>query len=467
LLLIGSEKSNRDSIVTDYTTASSMAMHQQEFSTYEATKAQERNSSQADKIHWEQDSAYRKKAYRQLHHQNGIIGSFQIRLLEAADLKRSHWSPLGLGPVKLLGLSKAVGAVSSFVSFTLDRGSNDAEINPSPDSKPAAKRLELPPCFVSSVIPQDNNPVWTNCYFDLRLLKGALQDSQPIRICIRVDEESTAVENLIPGVQTGGDSRLLGTGTLDLTSLCLGQIVESGQPQVGVLDTWVDLYKEGGNESTSARDLKSDDGLMKNPAEDLVNSNGTMGRVRVLVSYNPNGMEPQPNDIVALEAFARIQPRQASCRPILPPLLPLHVVKTSGPWLLVEYQLSERRRYNDKKAFLRLHRNSVFVIERRNFIDETLNLALLPADVFMSTPLGDATKDILGPAFIAGKQLLMPALLSSKLLWMALRTTALASITGVQAATSAFVNEGSTSLTQDGGADQQHFKNKNYKFVTL
>jgi hypothetical protein len=447
--------------------------HQQEFSTYEATKAQERNSAQADKIHWEKDAAFRNQPYRNLHHQDGLIGTFQIRLLEAADLKRSHWSPLGLGPVKLLGLSKAFGPVSSFVSCSWDRGTTSSKTY-SPDSKPAAKPLDLPPCFVSPVNPQDNNPVWTNCYFDLPLVKGMWKDSQPIRLKVRVDEDGTVMENLLPGVPSGGDSRLLGTGSLDLTSLCLGQIVEGlemGQPQVGVLDTWIPIRKEA--ESSPKHNMKQEpqQGLKKGQLDDTSkpnnNNSSIMGRVRVLVSYLPNGMEPQPNDIVALEAFARQDPRKSSCRAVLPPLLPLHVVRISGPWLLVEYELSSRhRRGNCGKAFLRLHRNSVFVIERKNYMDGTLNLALMPADVFMSTPLGNAVKDLLGPAFVAGRQLLMPALLSSKLVWMAVRTTALASVTGVQAATSAFVNEGSNSLTQDNDADQHH-KQQKYKFVTL
>lgn len=451
---------------------SSFDSHQQEFSTYEATKAQERNSSQADKIHWEKDAAYRNQPYRHLHHQNGVIGSFQLRLIEAADLKRSHWSPLGLGPVKLLGLSKAHGQVSSFVSFSWDRNTSFDVKAHSPDSKPAAKPFELPPNFVSPIIPQDSNPVWTNCVFDLALMKGMWQDSQPIRLAVRVDEDGTMVENFLPGVPSGGDSRLLGTGSLDLTSLCLGQIVKGpglGQPQVGVLDTWIPIKKVG-ESSLKGKRMEQDakhQGLKKHILDDdlKAENNDVMGRVRVLVSYQPNGMEPQPNDIVALEAFARQDPRNSSCRAVLPPLLPLHVVKTSGPWIMVEYNLL-RRHHRNSKAFLRLHRNAVFVIERKNLMDETLNLALLPADVFMGSPLGSAAKDILGPAFIAGRQLLMPALLSSKLVWMAVRTTALASVTGVQAATSAFVNEGSNSLTHENDSEHRQ-KQQNYKFVTL
>ena len=48
------------------------------------------------------------------------MGTFSVRLLEAAELKRSYWSALALGPMKHLGLSKAHGQISSFVSFCLD-----------------------------------------------------------------------------------------------------------------------------------------------------------------------------------------------------------------------------------------------------------------------------------------------------------------------------------------------------------
>jgi hypothetical protein len=323
---------------------------------------------------------------------------------------------------------------------------------------------------------QDDNPVWTNCFFDVQLRKGDFQDGQKICLSVRVDEESTAVENLLPGVPSGGDSRLLGTGCLDLTSLCLGQTSQTGQPQVGVLDTWINISQEKVGDGIAEQedkeypnDLDKKKKAAKEGKEGATDYPNSTGRVRILVSYLPNGMEPKHNDIVALEAFARQNPRKSSCRPILPPLLPLQVVKTSGSWLLVDYELPgrSRRSSSDKRALLRLHRNSVFVIERKNIVDGTLNLAMLPADVFMSSPLGGATREVLGPAFVAGKQLLMPALLSSKLLWMAVRTTAVASISGVQAATGAFVNEGSNSLTNGGEGSQRRQRSDNYKFVSV
>jgi hypothetical protein len=132
----------------------------------------------------------------------------------------------------------------------------------------------------------------------------------------------------------------------------------------------------------------------------------------------------------------------------------------------VEYQLSNA---SQKKACLKVHRNAVFVIERRNIIDSTLNLALLPADVFLSTPLGQTTRHLLSPVVVAGQQLLAPALFSSRLLWMTVRATAMASLCGVNAATRSFLHEGKSSMSR---SDENPTKGrtalrKSGQFVTL
>ena len=464
------------------------ALGESEFATYEAKKAQELNATQADQIHWEREAAYRNQNYRHLYHQQGLIGTFQIRLLEAADLQRSYWSALAIGPVRLLGFSKAHGAVSSFVSFTFDpeapaRAEEAAATadsrNQKMDAKPAPRSPFIKPCFVSPVAAHDDNPVWTNTHFSLPLRKGVLRDGQPIKVQIRVDEDATAVENILPGVPSGGDSRLLGTGEVDLTYLCMGQMIETGQPQVGVLDTWIPIYLRRKHQEKQREDAEATFRELNNPYDPLKKppphkddeeaANTPTGRVRVLVSYQPHGMEPQPHDIVALEVYARQDFKAASCRPILPPRLPLHVLETSGPWLLVEYQLANSRQ---TKACLKIHRNAVFVIERRNIIDSALNLALLPTDFFLSTPLGQTTRNLMGPLVIAGKQLLAPALFSSRLVWMAVRTTAMASFMGVHAATRSFVNEGTLSLTRDNENPNRNGAVRKggggtHKFVTL
>lgn len=462
------------------------ALGESEFATYEARKAQELNATQADQIHWEREAAYRNQNYRHLYHQQGLIGTFLIRLLEAADLKRSYWSALAIGPVKLLGLSKAHGAISSFVSFTYDpeapssseRAADAVNSTSRGDSKPAARSPMIRPCFVSPVAPLDDNPVWTNTQFSLPLRKGVLRDGQPIKLQLRVDEDATAVENILPGVPSGGDSRLLGTGEVDLTSLCMGQMIETGQPQCGVLDTWVPIYLRRKHQEKQRQDAEHTLLELNNPYDPLKKppppkdeeeaANTPTGRVRILVSYQPHGMEPQPHDIVALEVFARQDVRAASCRPILPPRLPLHVLETSGPWLLVEYLLTNNP--HQSKACLKIHRNTVFVIERRNIIDSTVNLALLPADAFLSTPLGRTTRNLVGPMVLAGKQLLAPALFSSRVMWMAVRTTAMASLSGVHAATRSFVTEGTSSFTRHDENPNRNGavrKSRNQKFVAL
>lgn len=508
--------------------------------TYEATKAAERVRVQPDPIHWHDSTAFRDSSYRQLHHQrNGTVGVFAVRLLQAHNLQRSHWSPLALGPVKHLGLSKAHGAVSSFCTFRLDftssstttttsstgsSSSRGAPQNPTRDDKlflsesvrgmsrgqsmmdaqqhssnqdwtdrkPAAKPSQRnaassatstfnsknSPCFVSPVIPNDNNPVWDSCALEFALKKGACHpDGSRILLRVNVEEEGTAVEQfLLPGLPTSNNnnnnSRLLGSGVLDLTELCLGE-TPSGNPLPGVRDAWITLTlpnnnsndpdshsedrstaaAEGGEKFASAAasvpDFSKDKDPLAQPPSSSSSSSASVsskstGQVRVLVSYQPFGMEPQAKDIVALEAFARCHVASASCRPVLDPLMPFTIMDRRGSYLLASYLLPDGRR----SACVRLHRNAVFVIERQNVWDAATNLALLPVDVARSTPLGQAVQDALTPVATAGRELLMPALLSAKLIWMAVRTTGLGVASGVWALTGTVWHEGATSLTR-------------------
>lgn len=77
--------------------------------------------------------------------------------------------------------------------------------------------------------------------------------------------------------------------------------------RMGMLDVWVPLYRPANNNT---------------PSE-------SRGKVHLLISYEPNGMSPKPNDVVALESFAR-RPHSDTpslnvgslIAPILPPLSP-------------------------------------------------------------------------------------------------------------------------------------------------
>jgi hypothetical protein len=472
--------------------------------TYEATMAALSAAQQPDPIHWVGQAAFRESRYRQLHHQCGVSGIFSVRLLQARHLRRSHWSPLALGPVKLLGWSKAHGAVSSFCEFSLDFGTNREEEehlerralralhhqyshSSVGDRKPAAKSKSetnskaKKPLIVSPVIPHNDHPVWGDtCHFEFPLKKGAAPaDGMRILLTVHVREEATAVEQIFPRDHGDGNThhRLLGRGQLDLTDLCLGDDAITGQALPGVMDAWIDLtlprHDDGdddtdmdmhmgdssgedckpaasllSNDSTSSLPTKAKDPLLKksrstSSASTEDTSNASYGQVRVLVSYQPVGMDPQPKDIVALESVARQNRHYASCRPVLDPLMPFTVLDRRGSYVLAEYMLQDTSR---TKVCVRLHRNAVFVIERQTILDAATNLALLPVDVALSTPLGHAVQQALTPLVHAGGELLMPALLSAKLVWMAARTTGLGVASGLFALTGTLWREGATSL---------------------
>ena len=499
-------------------------------------------SQQPDPIHWMHHVTFREHRYRLLHHQCGTIGIFTVRLLQATQLRRSYWSPLALGPVKMFGLSKAHGPVSSFCEFTLDfvnhsdhacHSNNSSRTNRHDgnggDRKPPARTNTTTtnrsnssnnnnnnnpnkPMMVSPVIPNNDHPVWGDtCHFEFPLRKGAApHDGMRVVLNVTVREDATAVEQMIPGMNhILHPHRMLGVGQIDLTELCFGENIITGQPLPGVRDAWIDLTlpRNQNDENDDENDSNSDcnntgshdhhqDMDRKRPAQNTTstwhhsdhsdtkkdplatldsrdptsnhninnnnnssNNNSNYGKVRVLVSYQPVGLEPQSKDIVAFESFARHYVRTTSCPPILDPLLPLTVLDRRGSFLLVEYRImassssttTTSARQQHEKVCVRVHRNAVFVIERQNIIDAATNLALLPVDVALSTPIGRATQRAMTPVVVASRELLMPALLSAKLVWLAARTTGLGVTHGLLALTGTLWHEGTTSLTSGGG----------------
>lgn len=284
--------------------------------------------------------------------------------------------------------------------------------------------------------------VWDNCQFEFPLRKGACKDGQRVLLQVRVEEEGTAVESFLPA------NRLLGIGSFDLTDLCLGETSE-GLPLPGVRDAWFPIYYSSEDDENSESERSNSDRSLNALQPSPSASKQETGRVRILVSYNPVGMDPQCNDIVALEAFARRDPARNSCRPLLSPLAPLTVLDRRGAYILAEYYIPEAT----TKVTVRLHRNAVFVVERQNWVDGVHNLALLPVDAVLSTPLGRGVRQAATPFVIAANELLMPAMLSVKLVWMAARTTGLGVVKGIQALGSTVWQEGSSSLTKQNTND--------------
>jgi hypothetical protein len=265
----------------------------------------------------------------------------------------------------------------------------------------------------------------------------------PVMLHVKVMEDVTATEGLV-FLGPSDQDRVLGIGQLDITDLVLGTTTATttttgsggvgggGGLHVGVVDAWIPIYK--------VHDHK----------------NEPTGRVRIMLQYTPHGLTPQPQDLVAFEAFAR--PRaDSSVSPILPPLQPMRVLQTRGAWLLVEYYTrlnpvdttdgdgtvfraaTAAAAATTKKATMRLHRNAVFCIERSTVLDAAVRLALLPADIVMSTPLGQHAAHVATPWLQAAGDVIMPALLTARLIVMAVRTTGMAAWSGVGAGVGAIV----------------------------
>ena len=632
-------------------------------STYELQQAATYASSQPDPISWSSSASYRRRPYRHLAHQDGTIGTFSVRLLECRDLERSHWSLLGLGPVRHLGLSRAVGDVSAYAELSLGWSSDAAaaaasaasaateasadnadssgghvdssggigassgpvalsEVNSSEESEPDAEDLDAEdlddrkPAAVpllqpqpdlmsmslrdaaahsmqkmarqdaadddgdggtkpaaaavissddggrvesmhgldsttgarsvrsgsrvhrSSTVRRNNNPIWptvqrdgNRSLFAIRLHKRRYNttndgdddgddtigrggggrsnrntDGQRIQLRLVVKEEMTGLENAIPdpfglGLTRGGidgagsNGGTIGMASVDVTELALGcsggaegekendddenssDNTRNGGGGRGVIDAWADLTlpvdTSHAGVARSAAHTAALSGSSEAKEETTKASHKRTGRVRVLVSYEPHGMEPRRGDVAALECFARRDPSTSSCRILIPPLSPLRVLDVIGSHCLVEYDLPQpdmealttrdrKKQYgteNDhhsqhthrdhkggggnssarKTGRARIHRNSLFVIERTNAVDGAVNLALAPVDAYLSTPLGRATSQIAGPLLDAAGELVAPAMLTGRLMMASASTVGAVGLTSAGAIASTVV----------------------------
>ncbi|KAL7528780.1 hypothetical protein ACHAWF_002700 [Thalassiosira exigua] len=216
--------------------------------------------------------------------------------------------------------------------------------------------------------------------------------------------------------------------------------------RMGMMDVWVPLYRP----SAFANNNGNDDGR---PIE-------TSGKVRLLVSYEPHGMTPKRDDVVALESFARRPHASDDSRspsdlgpvasPVVPPLAPLLVADVRGPYLLLECPTSRTitsvdRAGNvkssrvDRAHRVRVRRTAAFVAERRTFADACGDVARWPGDAALSTPIGREIADVAAPIVAGCAELAGPAVLWGRLMMAAGGTGVRAGLAGARAATEAVV----------------------------
>ena len=225
--------------------------------------------------------------------------------------------------------------------------------------------------------------------------------------------------------------------------------------RMGLLNVWVPLHHPSDVTMSSSSSSEGKDKSKDFPG---------VGKVHLLISYEPYGMMPKRDDVVALESFARRPFDQVSVggsgfgsnngsviNPILPPLCPFLVIDIKGSYLLLQYATSRTvtsvdRLGNCKSSRwerthrVRIHRNAVFVIERRTFLDVAGNIARLPGDIVLSTHIGQELAEATAPVVAGAMELMAPAFMSVKLLWGAGGLGVRAGLAGAKAATEAVVS---------------------------
>ena len=364
--------------------------------TYEQANAKKLNLTATDPIHYNAKYSYRNSPYRHLHHQNGKIGTFKVRLVESKNLKRRHWSMLGLGPIKHLGLSRAHGEVSSFATLRLHfvsrREGNDIAQSKSSDSftvdrddpNLAWEESESIASVVSastsaSVTASASTPASASASASVPN-SSSYEIKKQDRKSIRPSKSYFSKEYRSSTIRSNSNPKWPTVQSEQNTSFFEMDLEKASMPQDGMeiflriqmreevtpADSIVPVKGGSGNGilgiatvnltplvlrgfgSDASCDLDGVDVWDKwvelpSPQQtdkktDTGGDDGT-SQVRFLISYEPVGFSPRRGDTVALESFARQPYATSPFRPILPPLTPMRVKDIRGEHLLCLFEL--------------------------------------------------------------------------------------------------------------------------------
>ncbi|KAG2527304.1 hypothetical protein JM16_003506 [Phytophthora kernoviae] len=227
----------------------------------------------------------------------------------------------------------------------------------------------------SSTILSNDNPTWRREFLDVKLPKldfkrSPLSEHSDVRMELIVDvmnEDSlTGKATEAVGIGTGS---VVGTAVVDFTPLVEGK--------EDVMDQWIPL--SGALPLMTGTNGSSPHG--KKPQEEL-----SLGEVRVVLQYEPHGMEPRVGDMVKFEGFGSYP--SALLGPVED--LELHVKKT-------------------------MHRNNVFVAHRGSLFDRFYESCIVePLEFVGSTPIGQSAKEVLKPYISVARAFSFPALMAAK-----------------------------------------------------
>lgn len=300
-------------------------------------------------------------------HQDGVAGTLSIRLVEAKNLRAGasmFW----------------LRTCNPYVIFRV--------------GKQSAR---------SATIQANDNPSWRRELMEIKLPKldfkrVPLEEHSNVRLELIVDvmnEDSyTGSVTECVGITNGS---VIGTATLDFTSLLEGRD--------HVIDRWLTLSgalpQGDAHAATKATSPSVEKKRSATSEEDLV-----LGEVRVIVQYEPFGIEPKSGDIVKLEGFG------AYPSALLSPIdeLELHVKKVNGNFLLCSYLTK-----SGFEGTLRIHRNNVFVVHRGSLMDRLYDSCVTgPVEYVSNTPLGQSCIEYAKPYVKGARAFSIPALIAAK-----------------------------------------------------
>uniref|UniRef100_K3WX24 C2 domain-containing protein n=1 Tax=Globisporangium ultimum (strain ATCC 200006 / CBS 805.95 / DAOM BR144) TaxID=431595 RepID=K3WX24_GLOUD len=296
-------------------------------------------------------------------HQDGMAGTLSIRLVEARNLRAasSMFFVRTCNPYVIFRIGKMNVRSSTIVA-------ND---NPSWGRR---EKLEMK-------IPKLDHK------------RSPLDDHSDIRMELIVDamnEDSlTGKTTEYVGMQNGS---VIGTAVVDFTALLEGK--------EEVMDRWITLT--GGIPVVNPSDNVTSGKKPKRAPEKAMD----LGEVRIILHYEPHGMEPQVGDVVKLEGFG------AYPSALLAPVdeLELHVKKISGNYLLCSYLTK-----SGFEGAMRLHRNNVFVAHRNSLLDRLyVSCIAEPFEFVRNTPIGQSAGEVLKPYMNVARTFSFPALKAAK-----------------------------------------------------
>ncbi len=247
----------------------------------------------------------------------------------------------------------------------------------------------------SSVASRNAHPSWRERY-SVPLRKGVLQEGAPVLVIFQVVDASSMWKSTL-----GAKGKELGTGSLDILALL------NGSRGSHVMDDWVELSPGG-------------------------------GALHVVVEYEPVGMEPEKDDVVFFEAFAR-SPRSL----VFPHNEPMVVRDVSGAYLLVGFQTPAAREamaYSPADEAhenrVKVHRQTVFVVERRTYLDAVWHMGVDVTEVIGAIPPVQWAKKQVQPYARYVQVLARPALTSLSIAFAAAKLAMRSSMAALGGATS-------------------------------